>query len=298
MLPIVDTHQHLWDLSQFTLPWLESDGVEVLRKDHLMRDYLETSASANVARTVYMEVDVAPADRLAEAQFVTGLCRRDDNPMAGAVIGGRPGEVGFREYISQFKNNPFIKGVRQVLHVPDAAPGYCLDADFVKGVQYLGELDMIFDLCLRPGELADAIGLVNQCPETYFILDHCGNADPNIINGDVPHDPENSFSHSKEQWQDDMSTLGEHEQVVCKISGIVARAPEGWGAETLAATINHCLDSFGPDRVVFGGDWPVCTMGATFTAWVQALREITSSRPEEEQQKLLADNADRIYGLL
>jgi len=60
MLPIVDTHQHLWDLSQFTLPWLESDGVEVLRKDHLMRDYLETSASANVARTVYMEVDVAP----------------------------------------------------------------------------------------------------------------------------------------------------------------------------------------------------------------------------------------------
>ncbi|HCQ02457.1 MAG TPA: amidohydrolase [Candidatus Latescibacteria bacterium] len=298
MLPIVDTHQHLWDLSQFTLPWLESDGVEMLRKDHLMRDYLETSANANVARTVYMEVDVAPADRLAEAQFVTELCRRDDNPMAGAVIGGRPGEVGFREYISQFKNNHFIKGVRQVLHVPDTAPGYSLNADFVKGVQYLGELDMIFDLCLRPGELADAVGLVNQCPETYFILDHCGNADPNIINGDVPHDPENPFSHSKEQWQDDMSTLGEHEQVICKISGIVARAPEGWGAETLAATIIHCLDSFGPDRVVFGGDWPVCTMGATFSAWVQALREIISNRPEEEQQKLLADNADRIYGLL
>ena len=297
MLPIVDTHQHLWDLVQFALPWLEGEGMEPLRKDHLMSDYLAAAEGAGIARTVYMEVDVAAEQRIAEAEFVAGLCRADDNPMAGAVIGGSLGEEGFRVYIDRFKSNDFIKGVRQVLHVPEAEPGRCLQERFVQDVQYLGEIGMSFDLCLRPSELGDAVGLVDQCPDTLFIVDHCGNADPQIVNGAAEHDPANPFSHTKEQWQRDMAALGEREHVVCKISGIIARAPVGWNADALAPTVNHCLDSFGPDRVVFGGDWPVCNFGASLGAWVTALREIVSGRPEEEQAKLLAGNAERLYGL-
>ena len=297
MLPIVDTHQHLWNLAQFALPWLEGEGMESLRKDHLMSDYLAAAEGAGIARTVYMEVDVAAEQRIAEAEFVAGLCRADDNPMVAAVIGGSPGEEDFRDYIDRFKGSDFIKGVRQVLHVPDAEPGHCLQERFVRDVQYLGEIGMSFDLCLRPGELGDAVGLVEQCPDTRFIVDHCGNADPQIVNGVVEHDPANPFSHTKEQWQRDMAALGEREHVVCKISGIIARAPAGWSADTLAPTVNHCLDSFGPDRVVFGGDWPVCNFGASLGAWVAALREIVSGRPEEEQAKLLAGNAERLYGL-
>ena len=297
MLPIVDTHQHLWNLAQFALPWLEGEGMEPLRKNHLMSDYLAAAGGAGIARTVYMEVDVAAEQRIAEAEFVAGLCRADDNPMAGAVIGGSPGEEGFCAYIDRFKGNDFIKGVRQVLHVPDAEPGRCLQERFVRDVQYLGEIGMSFDLCLRPGELGDAVGLVEQCPDTLFIVDHCGNADPQIVNGAAEHDPANPFSHTKEQWQRDMAALGEREHVVCKISGIIARAPAGWNADTLAPAVNHCLDSFGPDRVVFGGDWPVCNFGASLGAWVAALREIVSGRPEEQQAKLLAGNAERLYGL-
>ena len=184
-----------------------------------------------------------------------------------------------------------------MLHVPDAEPGQCLQERFVQDVQYLGEIGMSFDLCLRPSELGDAVGLVDQCPDTLFIVDHCGNADPQIVNGAAEHDPANPFSHTKEQWRRDMAALGEREHVVCKISGIVARAPAGWNADTLAPTVNHCLDSFGPDRVVFGGDWPVCNFGASLGAWVAALREIVSGRSEEEQAKLLAGNAERLYGL-
>ena len=88
MHPIVDTHQHLWDMDQFILPWLDSEGVEPLRNNYLMSDYLDTSAGSNVSKTVYMEVDVAPHQQVAEVDFVTGLCRQDDNPMAGAVVGG------------------------------------------------------------------------------------------------------------------------------------------------------------------------------------------------------------------
>lgn len=293
MLPIVDTHQHLWDLARFALPWLEDEGLEPLRKNHLMSDYLAAAEGTGIACTVYMEVDVAAAQRIAEAEFVAGLCQADDNPMAGAVIGGHPGTAGFRAYIDRFKGRDCIKGVRQVLHVPDAEPGRCLQENFVRDVQYLGELGLSFDLCLRPSELEDAVGLVEQCPDTRFIVDHCGNADPQIVNGAAEHDPANPFSHTKEQWQRDMVALAERELVVCKISGIIARG----SADALAPTVEHCLDSFGPDRVVFGGDWPVCNFGASLGAWVAALRAIVSGRPEEEQAKLFAGNAERLYGL-
>ena len=121
----------------------------------------------------------------------------DDNPMAGAVIGGSLGEEGFRAYIGRFKDEDAIKGVRQVLHVPDAEPGHCAcRSSFVRDVQYLGEIGMSFDLCLRPGELGDAVGLVDQCPDTLFIVDHCGNADPQIVNGAAEHDPASPYQRA------------------------------------------------------------------------------------------------------
>ena len=158
---------------------------------------------------------------------------------------------------------------------------------------------MSFDICIRPGELSDAVQLVDLCPDTQFILDHCGNADPKIVNDSVVsvQDENDPFAHSKQQWLDDISALAERANVVCKISGIVARAPEVWTAADLAPTINHCLDSFGSDRVIFGGDWPVCTINATYSDWATALREVIAERSEEEQRKLLHDNAVKLYRL-
>ena len=297
MLPIVDTHQHLWDLRRFSLPWLDGVGTEPLRGNHLLGDYLAAAEKTGIDRTLYMEVDLDPDQRPDEAEFAIGLCAAEDNPVVGAVISGSPGESGFRDYIDRFKDNRFVKGIRQVLHVPNAEPGRCLKEGFVRDVRYLGEAGLSFNLCLRPAELADATRLVDQCQDTCFILDHCGNADPGIVNGAAGHDPANPFSHTREQWLSDIAALGEREHVVCKISGVVARAPAGWSAATLAPTVDHCLDSFGPDRVVFGGDWPVCNLGADLGAWTAALREIVSERPREEQARLFAGNAGGIYGL-
>ena len=85
--------------------------------------------------------------------------------------------------------------------------------------------------------------------------------------------------------------------MICKISGIIARLPKGWPAETLAPLVNHCLDSFGPDRVIFGSDWPVCLTGASYKEWVTGLKQIIASRPLEQQKKLLHDNAVKFYKL-
>ncbi len=297
MLSMIDTHQHLWDLEQFSLSWLQWEGMDPLRKSYLVSDYVEATATCGVSRTVYMEVDVVPEQRTEEANYVIGLCESDDNTMAGAVIGGGLGEDGFRTYIDQFKDNDYIKGVRHVLHPPETKPGTCLQKGIVKDVQYLGSIGKSFGICMRPKELSDAIKLVEQCPETLFILDHCGIGNVQIVNGTLEHDPANPFSHTKEQWMHDVAVLGEHEHVVCKISGAVESAPPEWEPDTLATVVNHCLDSFGPDRVVSAGNWPVCTLAASFADWASALREIISDRPQGDQQKLLSGNAKRIYRL-
>jgi L-fuconolactonase len=298
MLPIIDTHQHLWDLTQFTLPWV--DGAPAINRSYRQSDYAEATAGLNVVKAVYMEVDVDPAQQVAEARFIIEQCERDDTPTVGAVISGRPVSDAFAAYIQQFKGSPYIKGVRQVLHVPETPAGYCLQPTYVQNIRLLGELGMSFDLCMRPSELGDAVKLVSQCPETRFVVDHCGNADPNVVadSSDRPRDPNDPFSHTRQQWLDDMQALANRPNVICKISGIVARAiPGEWSAATLAPTVNYCLDLFGPDRVVFGGDWPVCTLVASYREWVTALREIIADRSETDQRKLLYDNAQRFYTL-
>ena len=156
----------------------------------------------------------------------------------------------------------------------------------MKGVQLLGDLGLSFDICIRPGELPDAAKLIDRCPGTRFILDHCGNAQ-------VHHAPKD-----REQWKRDMGEVAKRKNVVCKVSGFVASSGKGkWTTDDLAPVINHTIESFGWDRVMFGGDWPVVTLAATYKEWITALREVVKDRSEAEQKKLFHDNAVKQYGL-
>jgi L-fuconolactonase len=281
-LAIVDTHQHLWDLKKFRLPWLKEGSV--LARSYLIDDYRKATEGLHVVKSIYMEVDVDTRQQVAEADYVIDICKQGKGPTVAAVISGRPASEGFKDYILAYKGSPYIKGVRQVLHNPDAPAGYCLGRQFIKGVQLLGEQGMSFDLCLRPGELLDGAKLIDACPETRFVLDHCGNA--NVQTKDVM------------AWKRGMAEVARGKRVVCKISGIVASARPGkWTADDLAPFINHALEVFGPDRVMFGGDWPVCTLAATYRQWVEALKSVVKNRRIEEQRKLFHDNAVKFYGL-
>lgn len=292
-LPIIDTHQHLWDLSRFKLPWL-SDAPEILSRSYVTKDYLEATAGLNVVKAVYMEVDVDPQQQAAEARHVIALSEDQDHPTVGAVISGRPNSADFKPYILQFQESSYVKGVRQVLHVPGAPRGLCLEPQFVASMHLLGELGMSYDLCMRPVELADGAKLAKLCPKTRFVVDHCGNADPKAF---LPGSKEPA-SHDVKQWQRDMASLAECPNVICKISGIVASVPKGeWKSDILAPVINYCLDQFGADRVVFGGDWPVCLLGASYRRWVESLKEVISGRSETDQRKLFHDNALKFYRL-
>ena len=143
---------------------------------------------------------------------------------------------------------------------------------------------MSFDLCMRHGEIGDAVKLAAACPGTQLVLDHCGNAEVH--------------SKDRSKWRRDIAALSEKENVACKISGFVANARKGeWMAEDLAPIIRHCYESFGPDRVVFGSDWPVCNLSASYKSWVGALKEVIKGESEERRRKLFHDNAIRVYRL-
>jgi L-fuconolactonase len=297
--PIIDTHQHLWDLTKLHPPWLKPGGE--LTRSFVMKDYLEATQGVKLDRAVYMEVAVALDDKRAEAEYVIELCRKRDNPTVAAVIGGIPGTTGFRDYILGFRNSSYIKGVR---HIPSGGgSGEFLyeQAEFVRDVRLLGDLGMRFDLCAPPQRLPDAIRVVDQCPDTQFICDHCGNADPKAFwdesrKNAVPD--AGRPGHDADQWRRDMVKLAQRQNVVCKISGVVSRAPKSsWLPDDLAPIVNHCLESFGPDRVMFASDWPVCTRTAALREWVAALNTIVRDRSDQQRAKLFGKNAIRVYEL-
>jgi L-fuconolactonase len=289
--PIIDTHQHLWDLDKFHLPWLKSAGK--LNRSYVTKDYLEATRGLNVVKAIYMEVALASDEQLAEAEYVIDLCRRGEGPTVAGVIAGQLGTDGFGPYIRRFKGSPYIKGVRQSLPGGPAGQGVAENRDFLRDLRLLGDLGMSFDLCAGPELLGAGEMLVAQCPQTRFIVDHCGNADPKAFQPGVEKP-----SHDPDQWRRAMAALAGHKNTVCKISGIVSRIdPKRWSPAELAPVVHHCLEVFGPDRVMFAGDWPVCTVGASLRDWVGALKEIVADRPAVEQRKLFHDNALRFYGL-
>src|SRR5262249_22286486 len=152
-----------------------------------------------------------------------------DSGMVAGVVSGRPASNGFRKYVEQFKGNPYIKGIRQVLHGQSTPPGFCLDSTFVKGIQMLGDHGLRFDLCMRSGELPDAGKLIDACPGTQFILDHCGNAKVHNPDGKAP---------DRTQWQRDLAAVAGRPNVVCKVSGIIASAkPGAWTSADLAPIV-------------------------------------------------------------
>jgi L-fuconolactonase len=298
MQPIIDTHLHYWDLSQFVLPEVES--YEPLKRNFSLSDVAKETEKLNIEKIVYMEVNLIQEQKYSEAENITKICKQNGNPISAAFIGGNPLSYSFRDYAPLFKDNKYIKGVRHVLHPLEIKTGYCLEPEFVDNIRFLGELGLRFAICMRPSELSDALKLAELCPETTLILDHCGNGVPAIVNGSLKESEYgiDIFRHNPDQWMKDIEDLSKKENVVCKISGMLFKTnPDSATSEFLAHTINHCLDAFGPDRVIFGSNWPVCTLTASYKTWLSLLHEVVKNRSDEFQNNLFYKNAERIYSL-
>ena len=247
-----------------------------------MADYLEAAHGLEVAKTVHLEADVDEPYMLAETQHLLELSGEPDNPLEGVVACARPEDTDFRSFVEKIVGHPKLKGIRRVLHTQPDELGQ--QPIFIENIATLADYGLSYDICVLDRQLPIAINLVRSCPDVTFILDHCG----------VPRVKDRIF----DPWRRDIAELANFPNVNCKISGLVAYAdPANWTAEDLRPYVDHVLSCFGWDRVIFGSDWPVCTLSATYREWLSALRGITQSAGESNQQKLFYHNAIRIYRL-
>ena len=295
---MIDTHLHLWDPKRLCLPWLKE--YPSLHRPYTVADYFQAVTSQPVVKAIYLEVDVLPEFRQLEIEDRVVQDHSPDSLVQGMVIGIDPGSDSFLPYLDHNASHRRIKGVRRVLQTQKTPPGYCLSKTFMQNIKELGSRGLTFDLCMRPAELLDGLKLIQSCPQTKFILDHCGNPDPYVVQGARDHSrecPHEAFRHTRQGWLDAMQRIAQQPNVFCKISGIIERVSPGWDLDVLAPTIEICLDLFGEDRVLFGGNWPVCTLTASFAEWIEALRTITKKRSETLQHKLFCGNAKSLFQL-
>ncbi len=279
-MKIVDTHQHLWDLDLFHYTWLEQ--LPLLNHSFRMNDYLAATNGLAIEKSVHVEADVDEPLMLDETKYILRLADRTDNPLEGVVACARPESKEFKTYLEKIAGQPKLKGVRRVLHTQPDDLGQ--SETFFQNVRSLAGYGLSFDICVLARQLPLAIRLVSRCPDVTFILDHCG----------VPQVREKVL----DPWRSNIHEIAQFPNVFCKISGIVAYAdPKDWTAEDLRPYIDHVIACFGWDRVMFGSDWPVCTLSASYQEWVEALSSITSSGGETNQKKLFRENAIRVYRL-
>jgi predicted TIM-barrel fold metal-dependent hydrolase len=279
-MKFVDTHQHLWDKDLFHYAWLEP--LPQLDRSFRLSDYRDASRDFDIEKTVFVECDVDEAQVMDEALHILRLADDPANRIGGIVASGRPERDGFQAHIEKLAAHPKVKGVRRILHTGADEAG--LAKIFVENVARLERYGLSFDICVLARQLPVAINLAAKCPRVQFILDHCG----------VPQVKDQVL----DPWRAQITELSNFPNVACKVSGLIAYGdPANWTAEDLRPFIDHVIASFGWDRVMFGSDWPVCNLTASYKQWVETLLSLTHAAGEANQRKLFHDNAIRIYRL-
>jgi L-fuconolactonase len=280
--PLIDAHVHLWDPTHFRMPWL--DGNDLLNRRYALPEYYEHTKGIPIEAFVYLEVDIKPEYALLEARWVAD--RAEEDPRLQGIVAFAPLEDGeqVRSYLNALVQiDPRIKGVRRLVQgEPD--PEFCLRPAFVRGTQLLASYGLSSDLGINYRQLASTIKLVQQCPDTAFMLDHIGKPDIKIA--------------MREPWRQQLQELASYPNVFCKVSGMVTEADQQqWQADDLAPYVEYVLATFGEDRVVFGGDWPVVLLASSYKRWVETLDQLTAALSDEARRKLWVENARRFYRL-
>lgn len=279
IMKIIDTHQHLWDLERFSYSW--TDAIPALNRTFTIDDYRSESEGTGITASVHVEADVDEAHLLDETRYLLSLAD-GSTPIIGIVAAARPESKEFPAQLEQLTAQTGVKGIRRILQSqPDDSSKSEI---FRRHLDLLRDFDLSFDLCILARQLPLAIELVHACPDVQFVLDHCGN--PPLRDGDL------------QKWHADLREISTSANVACKISGIVTQADHtNWKSDDLRPAVEHVIDCFGWDRIMFGSDWPVCRLASSLRRWVETLKELTAWAGETNQQKLFFENAERIYRL-
>ena len=276
---VVDSHVHFWDPAVLHYPWVE--GVPALRRAFLPRD-LDSLSARTVDGVVFVEANAQACENADEVEWVERL-RGTERRIIGIVA--YVDMLDERERsgaLDAMSTRALVVGVRH--NIQGHAEGYCLQPAFVDGVKATATHGLTFDLCVTEEQLPDALRLVQQCPDTQFVLDHCGKP---AIRANAMH-----------EWATNVAALATCANVVCKVSGLLTEANDTQRTlDVLRPYLDHVLGCFGAGRLLYGSDWPVLTLAGGTASWRGIVDEFTAAWADEDRDGFYAGNAVRTYGL-
>ncbi len=270
----IDAHQHFWRYNEIEYGWIP-DAMAELRRDFLPADLRREIAAAGVDRVI----SVQARQSLPETDWLLELAAAND--FIAGVVGWLPlAAANFPEQLARYRVNPKLRGLRHVIQdEPD--PRFMLGDAFNRGVALLADAGLVYDILIYPRHLATAVEFVKRHrPNQRFVLDHL--AKPEIRTGAI------------EPWASELRRLAALPNVACKLSGMVTEADlRHWRVEELRPYCEIVLDAFGPERVLFGSDWPVCLGGVGYGEWKNLVETFAGA----DRELIMGGNARLIYGV-
>ncbi len=279
--PIIDSHIHLLDQKRFGYAWAE--GEPKLKRDWTVNDLANSAKPYEIEGLVFVEVDVDMPQYLDEAEWVEGLAALDRRVMGAVVC--LPLERGgkIEPDMARVAKLKTVRGVRRLIQ-NQADPEFVLKPDFLAAIRLLPKYNLSFDVCILHPQMPNTLAMMRQCPETSFVLDHIGK--PGIKAGLL--DP----------WRAHLREMAGLPNVVCKLSGLTTESDhDAWTRDQLKPYIDYVIECFGPDRILYGGDWPVSELAGSYLQWLATLDLATAGFSPADKRKLFHDNAIKAYRL-
>ena len=274
---IIDTHHHFWNYDPVEYDWIDNDMARI-RRSFLPADLKETLKGTGVEGVV----SVQARQSIEETDWLLKLAA--ENEFMRGIVGWLPlAAENIGELLDQYSQNKNLKSLRHVVQgEPD--PNFILGKEFNRGVSLLKNYNLSYDILIFEHQLANTITFVDQHPYQQFILDHI--AKPRIK------------ANTLEPWAKYLWELAERENVSCKISGMVTEADfNNWTEEQLKPYFDVVIKAFGPERLLFGSDWPVCLVATEYSNWLNLVKKQLAQFSEDEQKMIFHKNAEKVYQL-
>ncbi len=276
-MKIIDTHHHYWNYNPVDFDWID-DEMAKIRKSFLPVELKHTLKGTNVTGVVTIQA----RQSLEETDWLLSMAA--EHEFMKGIVGWVPlASPDILTVLEKYQDNPWLKGVRHVVQgEPD--PEFILGKEFNDGIRKLKDFNLVYEILIFEHQLGNTIKFVDRHPNQQFILDHI--AKPRI--------KENALH----PWADLIKELAKRKNVSCKISGMVTEADyKKWTPEQLTPYFDVVLEAFGPQRLMFGSDWPVCLVAAEYSNWLSIVSKVVDGFSENNKELFYCKNAEKFYKL-
>jgi L-fuconolactonase len=282
-LRLIDTHVHFWDPRRLNYAWLQGDAL--LNRPYEARDYPARERGLATDALVFVECDADPGQSLEEIRFVEEQARADHR--IRAIVAHAPLELGVavEPLLEQIvARSSRVRGIRRILQGEPDVGAVLRSAAFIEGARLLSRFGLHFEITVNYTQMDAVIEFVRTVPQLPMVLDHCGKPG-------IRHDQLDLFRrHATE--------LARHPNILCKLSGLATEAQhDSWTEAQLLPYIDTALQAFGPERLLYGSDWPVCLLAISPARWLEVLERALQGCSPGERQQIFHDNAVKLYRL-